>query len=358
MKPLTSLHRPLMPITALSVLLGLAACSQAPASDTAPGSTSAAPTDAAGAASATPVPITVMLDYQPNTNHTGIYVAQAHGYFQAAGLAVTIIEPGEVYPEQALTTGVADFGTSFQEALTLARVQGAPLVSLAAIIQHNSSAFASRGALGARSAADYAGRRYGGFGTPFEMPTLKALMACAAEAEGLAAPPAPVEEINLGLSDPLALLATEQIDLAWIFEGWQGVQAARSGLQLDLIRLADHRDCVPDYYTPILIGRQAMIDEQPEQVRAFVGAVARGYADAIADPAAAAEILLRAVPEMDAGLVRESQAWLSPRYQDDAPRWGEQRPEVWQRYADWLLAQGVLAAPLDTAGAFDNRFLP
>jgi ABC-type nitrate/sulfonate/bicarbonate transport system substrate-binding protein len=343
-------------IAALLLLLaGLSACGRAP-TPTAP--SIVAPASAKLPAAATPVPITLMLDYQPNTNHTGLYVARARGYFQAAGLAVKIIEPGEVYPEQALSTGVADFGISFQEALTLARAQGAPLVSLAAIIQHNSSAFASRQALGIHSAADYGGRRYGGFGSPFEMPTLKALMACAAAAEGRTTPPAAVEEVNLGLSDPLALLAAGKIDLAWIFEGWQGVQARRSGLQLDLVRLADQRDCVPDYYTPILIGRQEMLDEQPERVRAFVGAVAKGYADAIADPSAAAEVLLKAVPELDPGLVRESQAWLSPRYQDDASRWGQQRPEVWQAYADWLLAQGLLASPLDSSGAFDNRFLP
>lgn len=355
MSPSILSRRPRIALAALLLFTGLSACGQATAPAATPGT---APAARDAAAAATPAPITLMLDYQPNTNHTGLYVAQARGYFKQAGLDVTIIEPGEVYPEQALSTGVADFGISFQEALTLARAQGAPLVSLAAIIQHNSSAFAARKALGARSAADYAGRRYGGFGSPFEMPTLKALMACAAAAEGRAAPPAAVEEINLGLSDPLALLAAEKIDVAWIFEGWQGVQARRSGLQLDLVRLADQRDCVPDYYTPILIGRQAMIAEQPERVRAFVGAVAKGYAEAIADPAAAAEILLQAVPELDAGMVRESQAWLSPRYQDDAARWGQQRPEVWQAYADWLLAQGLLTAPLDSSGAFDNRFLP
>lgn len=309
------------------------------------------------AAPPTLTPLTLMLDYQPNTHHSGLYLAQERGYFRAAGLDLRIIEPGEVYPEQALIGGAADFGISFQESLTLARAQGAPLVSLAAIVQHNQSAFASPKALGLKGALDYAGKRYGGFGSPFEAPTLKALMACAAQEAGVPPPPA-VTEINLGLSDPLVLLGSGAIDLAWIFEGWQGVQARRQGLELDLVRLADHRDCIPDYYTPILIGREADIAGRPDAVRAFVGAAARGYAAAIADPPAAAAALLAAAPALDADLVQESQAWLSPRYQDDAPRWGEQRAEVWQAYADWLQRQGVLEAPLDLGGAFDNRFLP
>ena len=113
--------RPLILGVVLPGLLSLGACANPSVPGTTPDGASVTTGEAAGSAVATPAPITLMLDYQPNTNHTGIYVAQAHGYFQAAGLAVTIIEPGEVYPEQALTTGVADFGISFQEALDAVR---------------------------------------------------------------------------------------------------------------------------------------------------------------------------------------------------------------------------------------------
>jgi len=100
--------------------------------------------------------VTLMLDWVPNTNHTGIYVAQANGYFEDAGLSVTIIEPGEVYAEHAVAAEAADFGVSFQEQVTLARADEVPIVSIAAIIQHNSSGFASRAELGAHSPRDWA----------------------------------------------------------------------------------------------------------------------------------------------------------------------------------------------------------
>ena len=73
----------------------------------------------AGLDGTTPPPtmedVTLMLDWVPNTNHTGIYVAQVNGYYEEAGLNVTIIEPGEVYAEHAVASGTADFGVSFQE---------------------------------------------------------------------------------------------------------------------------------------------------------------------------------------------------------------------------------------------------
>ena len=301
------------------------------------------------------VPVTLLLDWVPNTNHTGIFVAQARGYFEAAGLDLEIVQPGEVYAEQAVAGGAADFGISYQEALTLARSKEVPLVSVAAIVQHNSSAFVSRAELGARSAADYTGLRYGSFGTPFELPTLAALMDCAG-----ALPEAidSIESVNAGLADPLALLSEDRIDLAWIFLGWQGIQAEREGIALDLLPLEAQRDCIPDYYTPILMTDEQTIAERPELVAALVGAVARGYGFAIERPLEAAEILLEAAPELDRGLVIDSQTWLSPRYQADASRWGEQRLEVWDAYGDWMAAQGIMPAPIDARSAFSNAFLP
>jgi ABC-type nitrate/sulfonate/bicarbonate transport system substrate-binding protein len=123
--------------------------------------------------------VTLMLDWVPNVNHTGIFVAQEKGYFEEAGLEVEIAEPGEVFAEQAVASDAVEFGISFQEQLTLARVDNIPLVSIAAIIQHNTSGFASRGGANIQSPADWAGLRYGSFGTPFEAPTLQALMECA-----------------------------------------------------------------------------------------------------------------------------------------------------------------------------------
>ncbi len=113
-----------------------------------------------------------MLDWVPNTNHTGLFVAQDSGYFTDAGLRVEIIQPGEVYAEQAVASGAADFGVSFQEQVTLARADGIPIVSIAAILQHNTSAFASRADLEVVGPADWEGLRYGSFGSPFEAPTL------------------------------------------------------------------------------------------------------------------------------------------------------------------------------------------
>lgn len=297
-------------------------------------------------------PVTLMLDWVPNTNHTGIFVAQSRGYFAEAGLQVNIIQPGEVYAEQAVAAGAADFGVSFQEQITLARADAIPLVSIAAILQHNTSGFASRAELAAQSPADWAGLRYGSFGSPFEEPTLRVLMTCDGGDFSR------LEIVETGFADPLSLLAEDQTDLAWIFFGWQGLQAEQLGIDLNIVMMQDWLDCIPDYYTPVLIASEATIAERPQIVRAFLQAVSRGYQEAIQDPQAAAEVLFQAAPELDLALIRASQAWISPRYQAEAARWGEQEPSVWENYASWMVDHGILPAPIDPSAAFTNEYLP
>jgi len=298
------------------------------------------------------IPITFLLDWVPNTNHTGIFVAEVNGYFEESGLAVKIIQPGEVYPEAAVASGSADFGITFQEQVTLARADDVPIVSIAAVLQHNTSGFASAADLNVTSPADFEGLRYGAWGSPFETPTLEVLMSCAG------ADFSKLEMLNTGWADPLALIAEDQIDMAWIFYGWQGFQAQQQGVDLNVVMMEDYFDCIPDYYTPVVIASEDTIANKPKVVSAFVEALSRGYDFAIENPGEAAELLLAAVPELDTELVKVSQDWLSEYYQADAPRWGEQKESVWQDYSDWMVEHGILSAPISASDAFTNEFLP
>lgn len=293
-----------------------------------------------------------MLDWVPNTNHTGVFVARDMGYFEEAGLEVEIIEPGEVYPEAAVAGGAADFGISFQESVTLARAEGAPIVSVAAVLQHNTSGFASPASLGVESPADFEGLTYGAWGSPSEIPTLQALMECSgADFDEL-------EMVTTGFADPLALLAEERVDLVWIYYGWQGLQAEQAGIDIDVVMMEDYFDCVPDFYTPVVITSEATIADRPELVKAMLEALTRGYMLAAESPEEAADILLSAVPELDSTLVRESQKWLSAYHLAEAPRWGEQKGSVWRDYAEWMAENGILPTPFAAEDAFTNRFLP
>lgn len=160
------------------------------------------------------------------------------------------------------------------------------------------------------------------------------------------------------LAIPTFFTAVERdVDFAWIYYGWTGVEAELRGIDLDMLYLTDYSEKL-DYYTPVITTNETMLEENSETVRSLLAAVTKGYQYAISHPAEAADILIDKVPDLDPELVKASQEWLSPKYQDDATRWGEQRPEVWRNYSDWMFENGLLERELDVESAFTNEFLP
>jgi len=295
--------------------------------------------------------VTIMLDWTPNTNHTGLFVSKEKGYFAREGLDVKFIQPssdGNV--EQLVAAGKVDFGVSQQEQVTTARANDVPIISLAAIIQHNTSGFASPTSKNIHTAKDFEGKTYGGWGLPSEDAILKALM------QKEHADFSKIKMVNIGEADQLTSL-TKNIDLTWIFYGWTGKEAELRHQPLDMIYLKDV-DPALDFYTPVLITNEKMTQSQPELVRHFMKAVSDGYLYAIKNPNEAADLLIKNAPEANAELIRSSQTWLSPQYQADAPRWGEQKVIVWERYAKWLVDRHLLPKMIDSSKAFTNDFLP
>ncbi|MBC7235675.1 MAG: ABC transporter substrate-binding protein [Chloroflexi bacterium] len=297
-----------------------------------------------------PASATLSLDWVPNTNHTGFYVALDKGWYAEQGIDLEIQIPSD--PTAALkqvAAGNTEFGVSFQEEVTIARSNGIPVVSIAAIIQHNTSAFVALKSSGITRPKDFEGKTYASFGSPIERPILKALMECDN------ADVNKVEFVDVGF-DVLPALVSNKVDLAWIFMAWEGIQAQLKGVELNTIPL--YGSCLPDYYTPVIIVGETTLKQKGDLVRRFMAATARGYEYAIQNPEESAEILLKHSPESDAELVRASQLWLSPRYQGDAPRWGVQDPEVWRRFARFLFENKLLEREVDPDAAFTNEYLP
>lgn len=306
----------------------------------------------AGRPAAGPAKVTLMLDWTPNTNHTGFFVAQAKGWYKEQGLEVEIVQPGQGgTPVPLVAAGKADFGISFQEEVTNARATDVPVVSIGAIVQHNTSVLVSLKDKGITHPKDLEGKKYAAFGLPIERQVLDVLMKCDGGDVNK------VQFVDIGASDPLTAIGRD-MDVAWIYEGWEGIEASLRNLPVNSIRFLDWTQCLPDYYTPVIVAGEQTIAQRPDLVRRFMAATAQGYRYAIEHPDEAAEILIKAAPEANPELIKKSQAWLSPRYQADAPRWGEQKQAVWQGYTDWMNGHGLLPKQIDAAKAFTNEFLP
>jgi ABC-type nitrate/sulfonate/bicarbonate transport system substrate-binding protein len=297
--------------------------------------------------------VTLLLDWTPNTNHSGIYIAEQKGWYDDAGLDVEIKAPGETSNTQLLGAGKADLAISVQEELTPARAQGIPVVSVAAIIQHNTSSLLSLEKAGIGGPADLAGKTYGGYGGQLEEALIEQLISCAG------GDPDDFESVNVGEDDFRIGLTRGRYDYVWIFDAWDGIRLHDiDRLPTRSIHFVDHTDCIPDWYTPLIEASEKMIDRRPEVLRAFLAATARGYREAMKDPSAAVDALMEASPELDRDLVTRSAEYLSTRYAEDPAAWGHQDRTVWARFTTFLRRAGLIEGSFDVSAAYTDDFLP
>jgi ABC-type nitrate/sulfonate/bicarbonate transport system substrate-binding protein len=293
----------------------------------------------------------VVLDWTPNTNHTGLYVALEKGWFAEEGLTVNIIQPPEDGALVLVGSGNAELGFDFQETLGPAIAKdrdSLPLVAVAAIISHNTSGIMSLAHSGIKRPRDLAGRRF----ESWETPLITALIHEIVTRDG--GDFNAVQMIPNYATDALSALHTD-IDAKWVYYAWDGIAAEVNGIAVDFIDLGSF-DSRFDFYTPVLAANTNWLNKYPKTARRFLKAAGRGYFFAIENPIEAGEILLKHAPELDRELVMRSQEYLAPRYQADSPRWGEIESERWGRFYRWMFEKGLLEKDIG-AGGFTNEYL-
>ena len=115
-----------------------------------------------------------------------------------------------------------------------------------------------------------------------------------------------------------------------------------------------------DFYTPVVIGCNDYMKENPETAKAFMAALSKGYEFAVDHPEEAANILMEAAPELkdSADLVVASQKYLAGEYISDAKRWGEFDAGRWSGFYQWLNDNDLLDGKVDPMAGFTNDYLP
>ena len=296
--------------------------------------------------------IRVLLDWTPNTNHTGLFVALEQGWFEEEGLRVTITQPPEDNALVLLASGRAEFAISFQDWLgpAIAKERDAlPITAVAGIISRNTSGIMTLKESGIQRPADLSGRRY----ASWDMPVVTEIIRYIVEKDG--GDFNAVRMIPNFATDAVSALQTD-VDAIWIYRAWDGIAAEIAGVEFNYIDLGVF-DGILDYYTPVLVTNTKWAQENSETAKKFMKAVNRGYNYAIENPLDAAEILLRHAPELNRELVVQSQRYLQTRYKGDARRWGEIDPQRWGGFYHWMFDKGLLETNIG-AGGFTNEYLP
>ena len=224
--------------------------------------------------------MTLALDWTPNTNHTGIYVALSKGWYADEGINLKLLPySANVSPDVLVSSGKADVGISSTEGIVADAATGQPVVSIAAIIQHNTSALVTLASSGLNRPRDLDGKIYGGFGAPYESAVVGEII----QHDGGTGK---FKNVTLGV-DAMQALESHQVDFVWVFEGWEVIQAQRQGVKLNVFPITNYG--VPDYYTPNIITSPNEITQKSDLLRRFMAATTRGYDYARANPDAAAQ---------------------------------------------------------------------
>lgn len=295
--------------------------------------------------------VTLVLDWSPNTNHTGFYVAKAKGFFQDKGIELEIVQPPEDGAEALTAAGKADFGISFQDSIAPAYALENPLpvTAVAAILQHNTSGIVSLKGEGMDRPKGLEGKTYATWENPVEQAIVKSIV----EADG-----GDFSKLNLvpsTVTDVITALNTD-IDAVWIFYGWDGVAIETRDIEMDYLDFKEI-DKTFDYYTPILIANNEFLNNNEDLVKDFMEALKLGYEFAIDNPEEAGEILLEAAPELDRDIVMASQNWLKDQYKAEAKVWGEIDPVRWNNFYAWLFENNLIEKEIPEDFGFTNDFL-
>ncbi len=283
--------------------------------------------------------VTLTLDWYPNADHAGIYLAQSQGFFEDAGLEVEIQQPSDPAAVlQLVAAGQSEFGVSYENEMTNAVARDIPVQSVMAIMQEPLNSIISLKEAGITEPEDLVGKRVGYAGQTFGTAVIDTVLREAGE------DPSDVEKINVGLDLRPALTSGRVdavVDAYWNIEA---VELAQEGFETNVIRL------------PEVATKDAYTRENPETVRRFVEALVRGHQYALENPETAREALLAANEQLDPEVVDQTLELTVPIF--EAERLGYQDPEEWQLYVDWAVKNGVLPEPLEVDEVMTNEYLP
>lgn len=275
-----------------------------------------------------PQKVIIALDWTPNTNHTGLYVAKDLGYFTEQGVDAQIVQPAEDSAAELVGYRRADLGVYFQPNLAKRLDKGVPLVAMAAILQENTAGIAVKGA--PKSLHDMVGKRYSTWQDPIDDHMAKTVIG------------GDVIPIGGDVFDAAKGFMLDQFDGIMIYQGWDGIQLVRQNIPHRFFLLKSENSAL-DFYSPIIIAHKDNADSA--RIQSAMIAIKKGYEYAAKNPDKAADILLKYAPENDADFIHQSQKFISPLYLKDG-KFGVIDKTRWDNYFNWLYEQKLLDNPL------------
>jgi putative hydroxymethylpyrimidine transport system substrate-binding protein len=322
---------------ALIVLaLGLAACGEKPED----GGTAAEP-------------LSLTLDFYPNPDHAGIYMAEKLGYFEEAGLDVSINAPADPSaPMKLVAAGKTDLAISYQPEVALAHEQGLDVVAIGALVNRPLTSMIWLGKAEIKGIGDLKGKTVATAGIPYQDAFLTTILGRV----GLS--PSEVKAVNVGFGLLPALVSGSADAMLGGFLNVEGVDLRQRGND-PVVTPVDQLG-VPTYDELVLVANRERLEADPEKYRLLIAALERGTDAAVAQPNAATKAVLEAnhdlEPKLTEAEVKATLPLLGARVSGQP--YGYMDPAEWRAFTAWMRDNELIESLPEPSELLSNDYLP
>lgn len=298
-------------------------------------------------------PLSLTLDFYPNPDHAGIYMAEKLGYFEEAGLDVSVQTPADpAAPIKLLAAGETDLAISYEPEVALAHEKGLDVVAIGALVNRPLTSMIWLRKSGLKGIADLKGKTVATAGIPYQDAFLATILARAK------LKPSDVKSVNVGFGLLPALLGGSAEAMLGGFLNVEGVDLRQRGKD-PVVTPVDQLG-VPTYDELVLVGNRESVEADPQKYRLFLAALERGADAAVAQPGAAAKAVLEANNDLEPKLTEAEVKATLPLLGARTPGqpYGYMDPEEWGTFTAWMRDNGLIQSLPAATELLSNAYLP
>jgi len=294
--------------------------------------------------------VKLALDWYPNANHIGLYLAEENGYFEDENLKVTIYTPSDPSTVlQTVASGADDFGMNYQPDVLIARSEGVPVVSVLGMVQHPLNSMMALQSSGNESPKDLKGKKVGYPGIPWNEDALNTIL----QSDGLSGID-DVELVNVGWELGSSMISETVDAIIGAYFTHESIVLENEGHPVNVMRMEEWG--VPDYYELVMVTSEDYLSKNPDVVERFTRAVSKGYTDAISDPQLGVEVLKKHAPEIDESVDSPGADLLRDLWKGKNGNFGTQEEVIWVSFAEWMKKRGIISEDVDPNDAFTDKY--
>ncbi|HEX3735581.1 MAG TPA: ABC transporter substrate-binding protein, partial [Solirubrobacterales bacterium] len=296
--------------------------------------------------------LTLDLDFYPNPDHAGIYMAQEEGFFEEAGLDLTIDSPTDPSaPLKDVAAGRADLAVTYEPEVMLAHEKGLDVVAVAALVNQPLTSLIWLRKSGIKGVADLKGKTVSNAGISYQEAFLTTILRRAK------VPASTVKSVNVGFGLIPSLANGSADAMLGGYSNVEGIDLRERGLD-PVITPVDELG-VPTYDELVIVARRSTLEEEGSKIRLFISALKRGTEAAVANPKAASEAILAANSSLEPKLTEAQIAATLPLLENTpaGKPYGYMDPQEWEAFGGWMRDEELISTAPKAAEVLSNDYL-